>query len=299
MATKTLKWVVMGAALISMAMFLLKNGQKVTNLATQWTDIRSGSVAPVASIILADETIYQQRLKTSDIFDATGVRQLIIMPVPRDIFGEIEAVVKTARLVINQQDIPLSSLTNHSALLAITKDRKIYLVSNDTLKPMMTIIWNEQRQLKNLVQCTSQELCNSVNISSHDWGPVEGPYSDTDISADRRGLPRGRWVRGPKTLLSIQSKTQQKVSLQINMLAVHQDQKIRFRGAANEVRKVNTTPTSMTLGDKTLYLAVYIVLLDLQSGNNSLELNYSVWNKAATEGSNPLAAYITTIGLDR
>ncbi len=282
-----------------MAVFLLKNGPKATTLATHWSDIRSGSAAPVASVKLGDYTIYQQRLKTSGIFDATGTRQLVILPVPGDIFRKIEASATTARLSINQQDVPLSGSTGHSAFLAVTKDRKIYLVSDDSVKPMMTIIWNEQRQLNNFVQCKNRELCSSVRISSRDWGPVEGPYSDTDISADRRGAPRGRWVRGPKTLLNIQSRARQKVALQLNMLAVDQDQEITFRGGAYQVRKLDTKPAPVTVGGRTLYLAVYIVLLDLQPGNNSLELNYSVWDKPASKGANPLAAYITTIGLDR
>jgi len=299
MVARILKWVVIGAALLLMAVFLLMNSQKVTALGTHWADIRSGPAAPVASVKLADEVIYRQRLKTSDIFDATGRHQVVIMPVPGDVFAKIGATPGAARLVIGQQDVSLSASPDNSALLAMTKDRKVYLVANDALKPMMTIIWNEQRRLKSLIQCTTPELCNSVSISSRDWGPVEGPYSGTDFSPDRRGMPRGRWVRGPKTLLGIQSKTRQKVSLQINLLAVHPDQKIRFRGAASQVRKVNAKSTPMTAGGRTLYLAVYVVSLDLQPGNNSLELNYSIWDKAGGEGANPLAAYITAIGLGR
>jgi len=37
--------------------------------------------------------------------------------------------------------------------------------------------------------------------------------------------------------------------------------------------------------------------LDLEPGGNGLEMNYSIWDKATTQESNPLAAYITAIGV--
>lgn len=293
-----MKWVVMGSALLLMAIYLFLNGHKLAVLATQWADFNAGPTAPVASIKLAEETVYQHRLKTSDIFDATGNRQIVIMPVPREIFEKIGEHPEKARLIIEQQDVPLTSSADKSALLAITKERKIYLVADDTLKPMMTVIWNEQRRIKNFIQCKSPELCDSLQFSSRDWGPVEGPYSDSDFSARRRGMPRGRWARGPKTLLGIQSGIRQKVRLQINLLAVHPDQEISFRGSASQVRKVDTKSSFLSIGGRTLFLAVYVVVLDLQAGANGLEMNYSIWDKPVNEGANPLAAYITAIGVE-
>jgi len=297
MITKIIRPVVMTIALLLMATYMFLNSQKLVTLATQWEDFKAGSTAVVASVKLADETIYQHTLKTSDIFDATGKRQIVIMPVPKTMYTKITEQTEAARLVIGEQDVPLVSSADKSALLATTKERKIYLVANDALKPMMTVIWNERRQAGRFVRCMSRELCASLQVSSRDWGPLTGPFSESDFSVTRRGLPRGRWVRGPRTLLSIQSKTQQKVRMQINLLAVHPDQEISFRGAASRVQKVDTKSTSVSVGGRTLYRAAYVLELDLKAGGNGLEMNYSIWDKAATGGSNPLAAYLTAVGI--
>jgi hypothetical protein len=296
MISKIIKPVVMTIALLLMATYMFLNSQKLATLSAQWADFKAGSLAVVASIKLADETVYQHALKTSDIFDATGKRQVVIMPVPKSIYTKIAEQAETARLIIGEQDVSLDDSADKTALLATTQERKIYLVANDALKPMMTVIWNEQRQARTIVRCVNREMCASLKVSSRDWGPVQGPFSESDFSVTRRGLPRGRWARGPRTLLSIQSRTEQKVRLQINLLAVHSDQEISFRGAASGVKKMDTESKPIIVAGRTLYLAAYVLELDLKAGGNGLEMNYSIWDKAATEGANPLAAFITTIG---
>ena len=297
MISKIMKWVVTVVALLLMAVYMFLNGQKLVTLATQWDDFKAGSTAAVASIKLADKTIYQHSLNASDIFDETGKRQVVIMPVPKTIYTEIAEQVEATRLVIGVEDASLSSSADKSALLATTKGRKIYLVADDTLKPMMTVIWNEQRRARKFIRCMSRELCVSLKISSRDWGPLQGPFSESDFSVTRRGLPRGRWVRGPRTLLSIQSGTQQKIRMQINLLAVHPDQEISFRGAVSRVQRVDTKSTFLSIAGRALYLATYVLELDLKTGGNGVELNYSIWDKATTRESNPLAAYVTAIGV--
>jgi len=294
-----MKWVVMAVALLLMAVYMFLNGQKLATLATQWEEFKTGSEAAVASIKLADETIYQHTLKASDILDATGKQQIMIMPVPKSIYEKIAKQAEATRLVIGEQDVPLAISADKSALLATTKGRKIYLLADDTLKPMMTVIWNEQQRARKFIRCMSRELCASLQVSSRDWGPLMGPFSESDFSVTRRGLPRGRWVRGPRTLLSIQSATQQKVRMKLSLLAVHSEQEISFRGAASRVQKVDTKSTSLDVGGRTLFLAAYVLELDLKPGANGLELNYSIWDKATTQESNPLAAYISAIGVSK
>lgn len=299
MASKLIKRGVMSIALLLMATYMILNYHKLTVLAAYWKEFKMGSTAPVASVKLAEETVFQQPLNTSDVFDSSGNRQINILPVPQEIFETIGGKLEATRLVIDQQDLPVSSVADKSALFAIAKDRKIYLVAKDTLKPMMTVIWNEQLRLKSIIRCLTPDLCNSLLISSRNWGPVEGPYSDSDFSTHRRGMPRGRWARLPNTFLNIQSKRQQKVWLQINLLAVHPDQKVSFRGAASKAQKLAIQSTALAAGGRSLTPAAYLVLLELRPGNNGLEINYSLGEKPASEDASSLAAYITAIGVDK
>ena len=299
MTLRIVKWLVMATALLLMSAYLFLNYQKLLVLSTYWTRFDAGSTAPMARVILAEEIVYQHHLNITDLFDATGNHQINIMTVPKHIFTAMGTELESSHLLIDGQELPLSSSSNKSALLAIAADRKVYLVADDTLKPMMTVIWNEQRQLKNIIQCMTPELCNTLLISSRNWGPLEGPFSDSDFSASRRGMPRGRWAYGPKTIFNIQSKKRQKVWLKVKLLAVHPDQKVSFQGAVSTTRKLDTQAIPLTAGGRSLKPLVHAVLLDLRPGNNGLDLSYSLWETPGSESANPVAAYITAMTVDK
>jgi hypothetical protein len=299
MTLRIVKWLVMATALLLMLAYLFLNYQKLLVLSTYWTRFDAGSTAPMARVKLAEEIIYQRHLNITDIFDATGNRQINIMTVPKHIFTAMGTELESSHLLIDGQELPLSSSSDKSALLAIAADRKVYLVADDTLKPMMTVIWNEQRRLKNIIQCMTPELCNTLLISSRNWGPLEGPFSDSDFSASRRGMPRGRWAYGPKTIFNIQSKKRQKVWLKVKLLAVHPDQKVSFQGAVSTTRKLDTQAIPLTAGGRSLKPLVHAVLLDLRPGNNGLDLSYSLWETSGSESINPVAAYITAMTVDK
>ena len=147
MTLRIVKWLVMATALLLMSAYLFLNYQKLLVLSTYWTRFDAGSTAPMARVILAEEIVYQRHLNITDLFDATGNRQINIMTVPKHIFTAMGTELESSHLLIDGQELPLSSSSDKSALLAIAADRKVYLVADDTLKPMMTVIWNEQRQL--------------------------------------------------------------------------------------------------------------------------------------------------------
>jgi hypothetical protein len=293
------KWLVMATALLLMSAYLFLNFQKLLVLSTYWSRFDAGSAAPVASVKLKDEIIYEHRLNITDIFDATGTRQINIMPVPKHIFATIGMQLESTALFIDEQELPLSSSGAKSALLAMANDRKVYLVANDTLKPMMTVIWNEQRQLKNIIQCMTPDLCKTLLISSRNWGQLEGPFSDSDFSANRKSMPRGRWVYGPKTVFNIQSKIRQKVWLKISLLVVHPDQEVSFLGPVLKTRVLETQTTPLTAGGRSLSPLVLAVLLDFQPGSNGLEVNYKLWESPVGDSTAPVAAYITEMTFDK
>jgi len=297
MVRKLISSLAMVSAGLLLITYMILNGEKLTALSTQWTDYNSGTAAPIASLKLSEDIVYQYRLKTSDILDATGKYQINILPLPEDVFAKTLKAMKTSQLVIGKQATPLSGSTDESALLAMTNDRKIYLVADNMLKPMMTAIWNEQQRLNRFIYCANQELCQSLRISSPDFGPFEGPFSKSDFIVGRRGLPRGRWARGPVTRLDIQSSKKQEVWLQLNLLAVHRDQKISFRGAVSQAQQTDQPSETVMAAGKSLTSAVHIVLLNLEPGTNTLEISFSIWDKPGSSGKNPVGAYITAIGI--
>lgn len=285
------------AALGLLATYLFMNSNKIQVAKDDWANIRTGNAASRIRLELAGETVFQQHLKASEIFDKAGNRQIHFMHLPRDVFARIQEDLESASLEIHQQKANLSRTTNESALLAVTKEKRIYLLDEDELKYMMTVIWNERLQSGTLVQCTPPQLCKSLNINSRDWGPVQGPFPDSELNPGRRGMPKGRWARGPETVLQIQSGKRQKVWMQINLLGVIADQQLRFRGAASQVQKIETDPEPLDAGGRELYPAAYLLALDLKPGPNYLEMSFSKWSKPARQGANPLAAYVVAIGL--
>ena len=297
MRSQLLKLAVVGTSLLLMAVYFFMNQHKLETLSNDWADISAGEAAPGIQLILDGQPVFQQRLKDSEIFDKEGVRQIYFIHLPKRIFAQAKAKIEDASLVIDQQKIALSGTSNKAALLAVTADKRVYLLEEGELKYMLTVIWNERLRARTIVHCVTTDLCKSIGISSNDWGPMQGPFLDSDISPDRRSMPKGRWVKGPRASFDIQSGTQQKVLVQISLLSEFPDQELKLRGAATPLQKVNADSDPLEAGGRSLYPGVYLVLLNLQPGANRLDMAFSKWSEPGSKGANPLAAYFTAIGL--
>ena len=295
MRNQLTKWLVLLIPVLLTTAYLYLNGSKLAIFTDAWMAISSGHAAPTVQLSLAEEPVYQTHLKASEIFDAEGVRQIYFIHLPMDVFKKVQTGIEDARLLFDKREIPLSKTTNPSALLAVSKDERVYLLAENELKYMMTVIWNERLQANNIVRCAKLELCKSIAIKSKYWGLVEGPFLDTDINPGRRSMPKGRWTLGPKTLLNIMSTKPQTVSLQLNLLGIQADQTLKIGGAAIRVQKLEVEAESRALGGKSLHPSAYVAVLDLKPGINQLEIAYSSWEKPITEDANPLAAYLTAI----
>ena len=297
MRSRPINPLVMGIALLLMVAYFFMNLHKLESLSDHWADISAGEVAPLIQLTLAGKPVYQQRLKDSEIFDTAGVRQIYFVHLPKDVFARAQEELKDASLVIDQQITAVTGTSNKSALLAVTADKRVYFLKEGELKYMLTVIWNERLRTDKFIRCVTRGLCDSIRITSRNWGPMQGPFSDSDISPGRRGMPKGRWVMGPTATFDIQSGKQQKVLVQINLLSEFQDQQLSLRGAASPLQKVNADSVSLEAGGRTLYPGVYVVPLNLQPGANRLEMAFSRWSEPGSERANPLAAYFTAIGL--
>ena len=297
MRYRLVKLMVMSASLLLIAAYFFMNQHKLETFSEEWTDISSGEAAPGFQLMLAGEMVFQQRLKSSEIFDRDGVRQIYFVHLPKSVFARTQEELEDASLVIDQQEIALTGTANKSALLAVTADKRVYLLEEGELKYMMTVIWNERLRAKTFTSCVTKSLCDSISITSNNWGAIQGPFLDSDIIPDRRGMPKGRWVMGPRASFDVQSGKQQKVLMQINLLSEFPDQELSLRGAATPLQNVNQGSDSLETGGRSFYPGVYIVLLDLQPGANRLDMAFSKWSEPGNRDANPLAAYFTAIGL--
>ncbi|MGA9575372.1 MAG: hypothetical protein WBS20_15635 [Lysobacterales bacterium] len=298
MRARILNLIVAGTALLLFALYLFLNYPKLESVSSDWAAISAGKTPVDIRLELAGEILHQRRLKDSEIFDVAGVRQIYFVHLPQKVFARVQKDIEAAELLIDQQKVPLSKTENKSALLAVTADKRVYLLEEGELKYMMTVIWNERLHANNIVQCMTAEICASIGVSSRHWGPVQGAFPDSDISPERRGMPKGRWIGGPKAVLNIQSAKRQEIQMQINLLSLHQDMELSVRGAASQVQRVDTNATLLEAGGRSFYPGVYVVLLDLHAGSNPLELAFSEWDEPVRKGANPLAAYLTLIILN-
>jgi hypothetical protein len=298
MRAEVIKPLVMGLALLLLVVYLNANSYKLGASVADWKNVIGGAAAPEVRVLLGDDLVYRQRLKASEIFDAAGQRQISFIRLSGDELARILAQKEAARLVVDGQAVALSAAPDSSMLLAMTTDRMIYLLADDELRSMMTIIWNARHGADGFMQCANVGLCESLHISSRDWGAVDGPYLDTELRNDRRSMPRGRWSVGPQTIVEIESDKQQKVLAMISLLGIVPDQQLAFRGpVVTKAQKLKGNPEPLVAGGKTLYPAAYVVMLDLQPGVNRLEIAYSKWSKPVREGAFPLAAYVTGVKL--
>lgn len=297
MGTRIIRSIIMTVSLLLLATYCFLNFNKLETTLTDWANISSGDSATRIQLSLSGESVFQKRLKASEIFDTAGKRQIHFIHLPKGLFARTQAELETAKLEIYHEEVTLSSTNDESALLAVTKDKRIYLLKEGELKYMMTVIWNEQRRSGTIVQCATPLLCDSLSITSKYWSPVQGPFLESELNPEYRGLPKGRWLMGPKTVLTIQSRKQQTVWMQIKLLGEFEDQELSFRGTATRVQKFDTDPEPVNAGGKLLYPAIYMLALDLKPGSNHLEISFSEWSKPVTPNDNPVGAYVTVISL--
>jgi hypothetical protein len=297
MFPRLMKLAVVIISTLLLMIYLYLNINKIESISRDWINIEDGQPALELQLELAGEKVYQQRLKTSEIFDADGVRQIYFIHLPKRLFARTRAGLESASLTIQQQETALTLTKNPSALLAVTEDKRVYLLEEGELRYMMTVIWNERLRSGTIVQCATPRLCKSLAVDSRDWGPVQGPFLDSEYLPERRGLPKGRWAKGPETVLRIQSGSRQRAVMQINLLGVLEDQQVRFRGAATGVQKVDKDMPPVLAAGRELYPAIYLLQLDLQPGANYLEMSFSGWLEPGAQGANTLAAYVVAIGM--
>lgn len=114
-------------------------------------------------------------------------------------------------------------------------------------------------------------------------GPEEGPYPE-------HGLPRFRWAYGPTSRVDIRASRAGDYSLIIRYSNQHAGQSVSVKLRGRDIGLFPLRQTGIANGHFLCLSA------NLQSGANSLQLEFSCWDDPG-DGHRPLAAAITEISL--
>jgi len=291
-----IKQVVVGLMVLILAVYFYTNGRKLTHFAEQWSQFQQGQAAPVAMVMLGNETVWKKPLLSTGFYDGSGSKQVHYITLDRALMQKlVNARDKVLVVVDSGKPVRPDFQRDGGMARADMPQRRIYFSSADDFDALARAAWNENVQGWKIVRCVPAALCKTVTLSSEEWARVGGPYLDTDDESSRRGMPRGRWLWGPQTTINVHSKNNRRVVMQVNMLGLLPDQRIAFQGAASKVQRVKIKNERFAIAGKDYYPMSFIVYLDLKQGDNTLQIKYSSWTRPENEGAYPLAAYLTGV----
>jgi len=289
-----MKAVVMALMLVFMLVYFFLNSTKLTSLGEQWAQMRQGESAAVALITVHGRTVWQKRLLSSGAFDGTGRRQIHYLSIDASLLQQLESA--RGDFIVSVDGVAADrAAIQHGVSGLIRVDlptTRLYFAARDNFRSLALAAWNENLAAHELVACLPPALCQTLTLSSRDWGRVEGPYLKTDIDSVRRGMPRGRWMAGPRTAINVNSQQDRSVAILIDLLGLLPDQRIAFQGAVSKVQRVRLKIESIAISQDVYYPQRYIVYMDLKSGDNALVIDYSKWRKPSRPGASALAGYL-------
>jgi len=281
--------------LLPLAAYFIVNDFKIDEAVRQFQAVQSGEAASKASIFIDDELVISKRFAASEIFDAKSQRQVVMLAVTAKQFEKLSINKNRVSVRVAENSTSVQVLSGGKLLVAELPVVRLFIVRDGDKGTLAGFYWQQQKSKKNIVECVGDKLCNAIRISSRDWTNVEGPYLDTDLNVNKSGLPRGRWVFGPKTVIKIEALRAAKVAVLVTMLGAVADQTISFSGAVTGVRTSVKNTAAVDLGDKRFYPKKNIVELQLQRGVNELVIEYSTWRKSTGNEATGLAAFITAV----
>lgn len=287
-----MKPVVTGLILVLLMVYFFINSAKLITLGEQWTQLGQGKPAPVANITLDGRTVWEKPLLSTGFYDGSGARQVYYMGIDRSLLQQLVAGKGNVRISVNGVAADNVALQLGGGLIrADLTTKRLYFASRDDLRSLTLAAWNEAVAARQLVSCLPAELCKTLELSSRDWGGVQGPYLDTDIDSLRRGMPRGRWMAGPRTTINVSSQQDRRVAILIDLLGLLPDQHIAFQGAVTRVQQVKVKNETISISKDVYYPQRYIVYMNLKSGDNVLMISYSKWRESRP-GASALGGYL-------
>jgi len=292
-----LKPAVCGLMLLLSAVYFYLNANKVDVFFSQFNGIVWGEPAPTAQIRIDGKTVWEKPLLSTGYFDATGKLQVHYITLKPALMQQLWRKDKNIQVKFGDDEPVIPRLINHGQVLSADFPfQRVYFIADDQIDQLAAIVLQETRGGENNVECIPPSFCQAINVTSREWGRVEGPYLGTDISQLRRGLPRGRWLNGPTTSITVHSNGHHRVKMLFNVYALMADQQIAISGPSIRTLKQPEVPVNeMHIGIWDLYPRSYIAELDLHAGDNALVFEFSKWPAPLSEDAVPLAALLSGI----
>jgi len=279
------------------SIYFILNSYKFGEAGRQFSEILEGQTAQRVIVSVDGELVLEQRVAASEKFDVKGQRQINVVRITSEQFSRLSTAGSKIKVEIDGVSAQIKSTESGKWFVAELPKIKLFLVRQDALETLAGLYWQQQKNNKDVVECFGAKLCSAIRITSRDWRGVEGPYLDTDLNKQRRGLPRGRWANGPDTVVKIESRRKAKIAVLINMYGAVADQNVGFSGGLNGTllsrRAVPVNSATVNLGGTTFYPKAALVEMQLSPGVNELIIKYTSWKKISLKNRFPVAAYLT------
>jgi len=279
------------------SIYFIFNSYKLGEAGRQFSEILEGEAAQRVLVSVDGELVLEQRMAASEKFDEKGQRQINVIRLTSEQFSRLSTAGSNIKVKMGGVFAQMKNVESGKWFVAETSKTKLFLIKQDALETLAGLYWQQQKKNKDVVECFGAKLCSAIRITSQDWRGVEGPYLDTDLNKQRRGLPRGRWANGPDTVVKIESRRKAKIAVLINMYGVVADQNVGFSGELNGIllskRAVPVKSATVNLGGTVFYPKAALLEMQLSPGVNELIIKYTSWKKISSKNRFPVAAYLT------
>lgn len=276
--------------------YVFLNGNKLELVGLARDMLIEGPVPQTISIKMGKDQVYSGPLSSSDIHDFHGQKQINFVDLPGDLLTTAKASGKRLIISLGDESAPALPIGSKGLLNATFSDRIVRLYSAASADALMDSIYEERLKGRNIVECLDPRACATVKLQSEQWSRLTGPFLKTDISEDRRGLPKGRWLYGPETQVELHSETAQTIQMLVYVMSTVPKQEIRFDSSAvTRIEEFYLAETANLAGRLLLFPRVFMLELRLEQGVNPIDLVFSGALLPTEQRPAKLAAFITRV----
>lgn len=282
--------------LTGLGVYIYLNTDKVDYLSSQYQEFINGKSALDVELKSDSESFFRTHLRSSDIFDATGTRQVNFLSLAPDDFARITGSTEELKLRVNGNNVAFDVVEKEKVVQLIWSDRKLNIVRAGNLAVIAENIAYENDNRKGIYECIKViEFCQYIRTSTDGIGPMKGPYLYDEMETHKRGLPVGRWGYGPSSTIRIESKISTDAFVEISMLRISEDQVVKVEGPILEQQLKPMKMYVAPYGGMQFYPGLLLVKIRLQPGINNIKLSYSRLIRADERNRRPRAVYITKV----
>lgn len=288
------KFVILAGMSLLFVVYAYLNIGKLQYGAGHYREISHGAPAPLLTLRVAGETLAGFRLPSTGFFDATGQYQLNYRALDEASYQRLRQHFDETEVYWNGQAVKARKLEQKTFLALLLPRRKIYLVKDHDAKTIAALQWNENRRVQDVMRCSGKALCAQLRYG---WtggvGPLQGPFLDSDLMPQRRGMPRGRWGLGPATPFVIEARQATRARLSLLLLDTSPGQEVRIVGPGVDALAKGRVKTKLAnIAGKRFYPKRYLAKIFLQPGRNEFRIDYGDWAAGRGKPAGQAAAYL-------